>query len=72
MIGVGEWPSTPGADTLALPAERENHVLDVYLQDNRPVDLRLDGESLFLANLEPWRGGEVLDLNESDGSQVAR
>jgi enoyl-CoA hydratase/carnithine racemase len=31
------------------------------------VDMQeeLGGESVFLANLEPWRRGEVLDLNES-------
>jgi enoyl-CoA hydratase len=32
----------------------------------------LDGESVFLANLEPWRRGEVLDLNEAEGSEPAR
>jgi hypothetical protein len=32
----------------------------------------LDGESVFLANLEPWRRGEVLDLNEAQGPQTGR
>jgi hypothetical protein len=41
-----EWPSTPGADTLAIPADRENHVLDVYLLNSRVTDVRLDGESV--------------------------
>jgi len=40
------WPSTPGSDTLAIPANRENHVLDVYLADGRVADVRLDGESV--------------------------
>ncbi len=40
------WPSTPGSDTLAIPANRENHVLDVYLMNGRVVDVRLDGESV--------------------------
>ncbi len=42
-----EWPSTPGVDTLAIPANRENHVLDVYLVNGRVADLRLDGESVY-------------------------
>ena len=56
-----EWPATPGADTLALAEDRENHVLDVYLQDSRPVDLRLDGESVFPVwfKLEFKESGEV-------------
>ena len=40
------WPSTPGSDTLAIPANRENHVLDVYLANGRVTDVRLDGESV--------------------------
>ncbi len=40
------WPTTPGSDTLANPANRENHVLDVYLADGRVADVRLDGESV--------------------------
>jgi hypothetical protein len=44
---MGEWPATPGRDLLAVPANRENHVLDVYLRDGRPTDLRLDGESVY-------------------------
>ena len=42
-----DWPATPTADKLAVPEDRENHVLDVYLVEGRPVDLRLDGESVF-------------------------
>jgi hypothetical protein len=42
-----QWPSTPGADTLAIPENRQNHVLDVYLVNGRLADLRLDGESVF-------------------------
>jgi hypothetical protein len=41
-----QWPSTPGSDTLAVPANRENHVLDVYLANGRVTDVRLDGESV--------------------------
>jgi hypothetical protein len=40
------WPSTPGSDTLAIPANRENHVLDVYLAAGQLADVRLDGESV--------------------------
>jgi hypothetical protein len=40
------WPSTPGSDTLAIPADRENHVLDVYLLNSRVADIHLDGESV--------------------------
>jgi len=29
------------------PAPSEHHVLDVYLVDGRPVELVLDGESVF-------------------------
>jgi enoyl-CoA hydratase/carnithine racemase len=38
------------------------------------VDMQkeLDGESVFLANLEPWRRGEILDLNEAQGPQTDR
>ena len=56
-----DWPATPSADKLAIPEGRENHVLDVYLVDSRPVDLRLDGESLFPVwfKLEFKEGGEV-------------
>jgi hypothetical protein len=44
---MDKWPATPSADKLAVPENRENHVLDVYLIDGRAVELRLDGESLF-------------------------
>jgi hypothetical protein len=58
---MSAWPATPGGDTLAIPEDRENHVLDVYLRDGRPVDLRLDGESLFPVwfKLEFKESGEV-------------
>ena len=58
---MSQWPATPGADTLAIPEGRENHVLDVYLVDGRPVDLRLDGKSLFPVwfKLEFKEGGEI-------------
>lgn len=42
-----DWPDPEGSDTLAIPDERENHVLDVYLEDGRAVDVVLDGESVF-------------------------
>jgi hypothetical protein len=56
-----QWPEAPSADKLAIPEGRENHVLDVYLVDSRPVELRLDGESLFPVwfKLEFKEGGEV-------------
>ena len=56
-----QWPATPSADKLAVPEGRENHVLDVYLVDSRPVELLLDGESLFPVwfKLEFKEGGEV-------------
>jgi hypothetical protein len=57
-----DWPATPSAaEKLAIPEGRENHVLDVYLVDSRPVELRLDGESLFPVwfKLEFKEGGEV-------------
>lgn len=44
---MSDWPATQSAETLAIPANREKHVLDVYLAQSRPVDVRLDGESLF-------------------------
>ena len=46
-VVVRDWPARPSADKLAIPENRENHVLDVYLVEGRPVDLRLDGESLY-------------------------
>lgn len=56
-----DWPATPGRDTFVVPAGRENHVLDVYLVDGKPVDLRLDGESLFPVwfKLEFKESGEI-------------
>jgi hypothetical protein len=58
---VNEWPATPGADTLAMPENRQNHVLDVYLLDGRPVDVRLDGESVHPTwfKIEFKESGEV-------------
>jgi hypothetical protein len=41
-----QWPATPGSDTLAIPANRDNHVLDVYLTGGRLTDVRLDGKSV--------------------------
>jgi hypothetical protein len=57
-------PSTIAPEASEEPEEFEeppNHVLDVYLIDNRPVDLRLDGESLFPVwfKLEFKETGEV-------------
>ena len=40
--GLTQYAGTPAAED-----SHDNHVLDVYLQDGRPVDIRLDGESLF-------------------------
>ena len=44
---MADWPATPSADKMALPTNRENHVLDVYLQEGKLVDVVLDGESVF-------------------------
>ncbi|MCA1646399.1 MAG: hypothetical protein LC797_13390 [Chloroflexi bacterium] len=41
-----EWPAPPAADTMAIPDNRQKHVLDVYLADGRLADVRLDGESV--------------------------
>jgi hypothetical protein len=58
---VDKWPSTPSYGKLAVPEGRENHVLDVYLVESRPVELRLDGESVFPGwfKLEFKESGEV-------------
>jgi len=41
--------------------DRQGHVFDVYLANGRPIDIRLDGESLFPTwfKLEFKEGGEV-------------
>src|SRR5262249_29100678 len=59
--GMTGWPATPAAARMAMPVDRENHVLDVYVRDSRPVDIRLDGESLFPIwfKLEFKESGEV-------------
>jgi hypothetical protein len=56
-----EWPTTPPADTFAPIAERENHRLDVYLDNGEMVDARLDGESVWpmWMKLEFKGNGEV-------------
>jgi hypothetical protein len=56
-----QWPSTPGADTLAIPENRQNHVLDVFLVKGRLADLRLDGESVYPTwfKIEWKESGEV-------------
>jgi hypothetical protein len=58
---MSDWPTTPGADTFALPENRANHVLDVYLADGRAVDVRLDGESVHPTwfKIEWKESGEV-------------
>ena len=43
---MDSWPATPSADNRAIPDNRENHVLDVYLLNGRVADVRLDGESV--------------------------
>ena len=43
---MGEGPAMY-ADNSAASDGPGNHVLDVYFQDNRLVDVRLDGKSLF-------------------------
>jgi hypothetical protein len=56
-----QWPATPSADKLAGTEDRDNHVLDVFLVDSRPVEVRLDGESVLPTwfKLEFKEGGEV-------------
>jgi hypothetical protein len=58
---MSDWPSTPGADTLAVPENRQNHVLDVYLVSGQLADLRLDGESVHPTwfKIEWKESGEV-------------
>lgn len=55
------WPQTPGADTFAIPEDRQAHQLDVYLQDGRLTDVRLDGESVHPTwfKIEWKESGEV-------------
>ncbi len=57
---MNDWPVIPG-DLEAIPEGRENHRLDVYLVDGRPVDVRLDGESVYPTwfKLEFKETGEV-------------
>jgi hypothetical protein len=43
------WPQTPGAETFAVPEDRQAHRLDVYLIDGRLTDVHLDGESVHPA-----------------------
>ena len=42
---MGEWPVMYAGNSAG--DTQPNHVLDVYFQDNRLIDVRLDGESLF-------------------------
>ncbi|MGI9145454.1 MAG: hypothetical protein ACR2IK_02725 [Chloroflexota bacterium] len=55
------WPETLGADTFAVPDDREAHRLDVYLTDGRLTDVRLDGESVHPTwfKIEWKESGEV-------------
>jgi hypothetical protein len=56
-----DWPATPGADKLAIPENRQNHVLDVFLEQGQLTDVRLDGESVFPTwfKIEFKESGEV-------------
>jgi hypothetical protein len=59
---MGQWPATPGADKLAIPENREHHVLDVYLTPNGELtDVRLDDESVYPTwfKIEFKESGEV-------------
>jgi hypothetical protein len=55
------WPKTPGADTFAVSEGREAHQLDVYLDDGRLTDVRLNGESVHPTwfKIEWKESGEV-------------
>jgi hypothetical protein len=56
-----QWPATPGADTFTVPEGRQHHVLDVYLDAGRLVDVQLDGDSVYPTwfKLEFKETGEV-------------
>jgi hypothetical protein len=41
------WPAPAGADGFPQIETDEHYQLDVYLVDDRPVDVRVDGESVF-------------------------
>jgi hypothetical protein len=47
MTDMVDWPSTSPANKLGIPENRQNHVLDVYLENGRLADLHLDGESVY-------------------------
>jgi hypothetical protein len=56
-----KWP-TPTPDTIASPAGGlETHHMDVYLEGDRAVDVRVDGESVYPTwfKLEFKESGEV-------------
>jgi len=55
------WPNPVETDSFPTIDPRENYQLDVYLVDNRPVDIRVDGESVFPTwfKLEFKETGEV-------------
>jgi hypothetical protein len=56
-----KWPAPGGAATFAASEDAEHYQLDVYLVDNRLVDVRVDGESVFPTwfKLEFKETGEV-------------
>ena len=57
-----DFPTTASADTFAPIAERENHQLDVHLDDNGELrDVQLDGESLWPIWFKvEWKGNGQL------------
>jgi hypothetical protein len=58
---MDEWPQTPGAETFAIPTDRQAHRLDVYLADGQLADVRLDGDSVHPTwfKIEWKESGEV-------------
>ncbi len=44
-----DWPTPSGAETFAPIEGRENHKLDVYLENGEVADAKLDGESFWPA-----------------------
>jgi len=58
---MNDWPATPGSDTLAIPENREHHVLDVYLAGGELTD----GELLAVVCYERYGLGGG-DLESAD------
>lgn len=55
------WPDALPSTLEAVSENRRNHQLDVYIDNGRPVDAQLDGESVYPTwfKLEFKENGEV-------------